>query len=117
MPQVLAEEIAFQLVGVSQIAVVAQHDTERGVHVERLRFRRRPRRAGRWIARVSDSAGAEQAAHVARAKDVAHHAAALVHVKRGALGGNDAGGVLAAVLQHEQAIVEDLVDRVLCHHA
>ncbi len=34
----------------------------------------------------------------------------LVHVERVALGGDDAGGVLAAVLQEEQPVVEQLVD-------
>ena len=56
---------------------------------------------------------AEQRAHVARAEDVAHQAAALVHVEGRALGGDDAGGILAAMLQHQQPVIEQLVDRVL----
>jgi hypothetical protein len=34
-----------------------------------------------------------------------------VHVKRRAVVGHDAGGVLAAVLQQQQPVVEHLVDR------
>ena len=55
---------------------------------------------------------AEQRAHVAGAEHVAHHAAALVHVEVGAFGRDDARGVLAAMLQHQQPVVEQLVDRV-----
>ena len=34
-----------------------------------------------------------------------------------ALGRHDAGGILAAMLQHEEPVVEHLVDRVFRHHA
>ena len=51
-----------------------------------------------------------QRAHVARAERLAHLPARLRHVEDGAVGGGDAGRVLAAVLQQEQAVVDLLVD-------
>ena len=66
---------------------------------------------------MPDAAGAEQAAHVARAEHVAHHAAALVHMEGGALRSHDTGSILAAVLQHQQPVVKDLVDRVFRYYA
>ena len=51
------------------------------------------------------------AAHVAGAEHVAHHAARLVHEALRALHRDDAGGVLPAVLQQQQRVVDQLVDR------
>ena len=65
---------------------------------------------------MRNAAGAEQRTHVARAEHVAHHAAALVHVEGRALGSSDAGGILTAVLQHQQSVVEQLVDLIFCNH-
>ena len=59
---------------------------------------------------MADADGALQVAHVPGAEDVAHQAAALVHVEGAAFGCDDAGGVLAAVLQHLQSVVEQLID-------
>ena len=113
MPQIFAEQLALELFGVGEIAVVAEHDAERRIHVQRLRFRRILSRAGGGIAAVCDADVAEQLAHVACAEHVAHEAAALVHVKRAALGGYDPGRILPAMLQHQQAVVEQLIDRRL----
>ena len=114
--QILAEKIVLQLLGIGEIAIVSEHDAEGGVHVERLRFRRRPGRAGRGITRVGDAGVTHQRTHVAGAEHVAHHAAALVHVEGRALGGDDARGILPAMLQHQQTVIEQLVYRVLRHH-
>jgi hypothetical protein len=59
---------------------------------------------------MGDAHVAGQRAHVARAKHVAHHAGALLHVESLVLAGDDARRVLAAVLQEEQPVVEQLVD-------
>src|SRR5439155_25216951 len=70
-----------------------------------------PGRARGRVAAVADSGVDRELAHVARAEYVAHIARALVHVEDGALARDDAGRVLAPVLQQQQAIVQQLVDR------
>src|SRR3972149_1454311 len=96
VPQVGAEHLLLQLIGVGEIAVVPEHDAERRIDVERLRLGEVERRAGGRIAAKGDAVVARESAHVARAEHVAHHAAALVHVERLALAGDDARRVLAA---------------------
>src|SRR6185436_4376827 len=103
------EERAAQLVRIDEVAVVAEDDAERRIHVERLRFGRRRRGARGGIAAMRDAHVAHEVAHVARAEDIAHQALALVHVEAVALGRDDAGCVLAAVLEHRQAVIEQLV--------
>jgi hypothetical protein len=49
VPTILAEQIAFQRVGVRQVAVVCETDAIRGIDVEGLRLGRR-RAAGRRLA-------------------------------------------------------------------
>jgi hypothetical protein len=110
VPAVVHEELAAQLVRVDEVPVVAQHDAVRRVHVERLRFGLRRSGARRRIAAMGDAHVAHEVAHIARAEDVAHEAAALVHVEAVALGRDDARRVLAAVLQHRHPVVEELVD-------
>ena len=41
VPAILEEQRLAKLVGVHEVAVVAEHDAEGGVHVERLRLRDR----------------------------------------------------------------------------
>src|SRR6266487_2418748 len=60
---------------------------------------------------MADAEIAGELAHVARAEDIADVAAALVHVEHRAFAGHDAGGVLPAMLQQQQAVVEQLIDR------
>jgi hypothetical protein len=79
--QVLAEQVAFELLGVGQVAVVTQHDPERGVDVQGLGFGRVVGGTGGRVAAVADAGLAEQVAHVAGAEHVAHQAAALLHVE------------------------------------
>ena len=117
VPEVLAEQVALQLFGVREIAVVAEDDAERGVHIEGLRLRRVVRGACRRITAVADPDGALQVAHVARAEHVAHESASLVHVKCAALRRDDAGGILPAVLKHQQAVVQQLVHWRRGHHS
>ena len=105
------EELALQRLAVREIAVVRERDAERRIDVERLRLELGGRAARGRIAAVADADMAQEIAHVARAKDVADVAARLVHVKRRAVVGHDAGGVLAAMLQQQQPVVEHLVDR------
>jgi hypothetical protein len=74
---VVAEELAAQLVGIDQVAVVAEHDAVRRIHVERLRLGLRGGAARGGIAAVGDAHVADEVAHVARAEHVAHQAAPL----------------------------------------
>ena len=117
MAQVLAEQLALELLGVGEVAVVPEHDAERRIDVERLRLGGVLGGTGGGIATVGDADVAHEGAHVAGAEHVAHQAAALVHVERAFVGGDDAGGVLAAVLQHQQPVVQQLVDGRLGDYA
>ena len=112
-----AEHLVFQLLPVGQVAVVREHDAERRVHVERLGLFFARRGTGRRIAHLADAGGAGQAAHVARAEHVAHHAVGLVHVEIAAVRRGNAGCILTAVLQQQQAVIEQLVDRGLGNYA
>src|ERR1700681_1454003 len=60
---------------------------------------------------MADAGVAHELAHVAGAEDVAHVTGRLVHVKHRTLAGHDAGRVLTSVLQEQQAVIQDLVDR------
>ena len=113
VPAVDAEHLVLQLQPVRQVAVVREDDAERRVHVERLRFFLARRGTGRRIAHLADAHVARQAAHVARAEHVAHHAVGLVHVEIVAVRRGDAGGVLTAMLQEQQAVIDQLIDGAL----
>ncbi len=95
--------------GIGEVAVVGQHQAERGIHVERLGLGGIMGRARGGIAHMGDAPIALQVPHVARAKHVAHQTGPLVHAKTPRIRGGDSRGVLAAVLEHLQAIVEQLV--------
>ena len=114
--QILPEKIVLQLLGIREISVVPEHDAERRIHVKRLRLRGRPRRARRRVTRVRNAGVTGERAHIARAENVAHHAAAFVHVKGRAVGRHDAGRVLAAMLQHQEPVVQHLVHRAASHY-
>ena len=111
VPPVETEHLFLQLLGVGQVAIVREHQAERRIDVERLRLGRIRRRTGRRVTAVSDAHVAGQRAHVARAEYVAHQPGALVHEKRIAVTRRDAGGVLAAMLENHQSVIEQLIDR------
>jgi len=100
-----------QFAPVGQVAVVGQHDAERGVDVERLGLFFAGAGAGGGVADLADAGRAGQRAHVARAEHVAHQAVRLVHIELVALRRRNARGVLPAMLQQQQAVIEQLVDR------
>ena len=112
-----AEHLVFQLPPVGQVAVVREDDAERRVHVERLGFFFARRGTGGRVTDLADTGRAGQAAHVARAEHVAHHAVGLVHVEVAAVRCRDAGGVLTAVLQEQQAVIDQLIDRGVGNYA
>ena len=105
------EQLALQFLAVGQVAVVAERDAERRVDVERLRLEVGERRAGGRIAAVADARVAHQVAHVAGAEHVlapvpgpcacGRSVPSLVTMPR---------GVLPAMLQEQEAVVQQLVD-------
>jgi len=48
---------------------------------------------------------------------ILHHAIALVHVERTAVAGNNARSILAAMLQHQQPIIKQLVGWLFADNA
>ena len=90
---------------------MGQHQAKRGVDVKRLRLVFAVGIARRRIAHLAEPDIARQRTHVARAKHVTHHALGLVHVELASLLGDNAGGILATVLQQQQAVVNQLVNR------
>jgi hypothetical protein len=62
---------------------------------------------------MTDAEIADQLLHVARVEDIAHQAIIFAQIEFALVAGDDAGGVLAAMLQHGQRIVDILVDVAL----
>src|SRR5690242_8889673 len=65
------EKLALQRLAVGEIAVVRQCDSERRIHIERLRLEVGPGGAGGRIAAMAYAGIAQELAHVARTKDIA----------------------------------------------
>ena len=107
VPQLVAEHLLAELPGVDQVAVVRERDAVRRVDVEGLRLRRRlaPRRR---VADVADADPAPERLHVVGLEDVAHQPVGLALVDR-EVAGEDARGVLPAVLQRGEGVVQILV--------
>ncbi len=59
---------------------------------------------------MADAHVAAQLFHVPLLEHVAHQAAALALEQLAVLGGDDAGGVLAAVLEDRERVVEAVID-------
>ena len=110
VPAIDPEQLVAQLTRVGEVAVVHEHDAVGRVHVERLRLLLLLGVAARRVANMAEAHGAEQGAHVARAVRLTHLAFGLVHVDDAAVGGRDAGRVLAAMLQQRKAVIDLLVD-------
>jgi hypothetical protein len=108
--QILQEHVALELLGVREIAVVREHQAEGRIHVERLRLGGVVGRPRRRVTAVGDAPVADQIAHIAGAENVAHQPRALVHMEAPALCGGDARRILAAMLEHLQPVIEQLVD-------
>lgn len=60
---------------------------------------------------------ASQARHVALMKNIANKTVALPYVQLTRIPGNDAGRVLASMLQHGQRIVDSLIDRPVSNYS
>jgi hypothetical protein len=97
--------------GIGQVAVVHQHDAEGRIDIEGLGLLLAVGVAGRRVADLTEPAVARQGPHVARAEHVAHQALGLVHIELAFLLRDDARRVLPAVLQQQQRVVDQLIDR------
>ncbi len=109
MTAVLADQHIRQFQRIGQIAVMGQADAVRRIHVEGLRLGCAIGARG-GIAHMADAHVAAQFQHVVLLEGIAHQTAALADRQRAAGGRGDAGGVLAAVLQHRERIVQTLID-------
>ena len=116
MAPILADQHLRQFGGVGQVAVVRQADAIGCVHEERLRLRGSVATGGR-IAHVADTDLAGELEHVLLFEDVAHEARAFARAQAPLEGRHDARGVLTAMLQHRQRVIESLVDRSGAHNA
>ena len=99
---------------VGQVAVVREADAVRRIDVERLRLGGAVA-AGRRVAHVADADVALELQHVPLLEHVAHQADVLAQEQLAFVLGHDARGVLAAVLQHGQRVVDLLVDGAEAH--
>ena len=111
------EQLALERMRVGQIAVVHQHDTEWRVHVERLGLFFAIRIARRGVTHLAQAAVARQRAHIARAKHITHHALCLVHEELAFLLRDDTRCILAAVLQQQQGVINQLIDWCMADNA
>ena len=94
-----------------------QHQAKRCIDVKRLRLVFTERIACCGVAHLAQAHVTGQGAHITRSKHIAHHALGLVHEKLASLLGDDAGRILPAVLQQQQAVINQLVDGGLADNA
>ena len=101
----LLAQALLEVVGVDEVAVVRERDAERVVHVEGLRLRR-ARRAGGRVAHMADANVAGELGYLLLLEDVADLAVVLVQAQPPVVLCDDAGRILAAVLQGEERLVD-----------
>ena len=66
---------------------------------------------------MRDARITQQRAHIARAKHIAHQPVVLVQMEGMAVQRGDTGGILTAVLQDLQAVIQQLVGWCLRDHS
>ena len=114
---VIGKQLGLERVRIGQVAVVHQHQAKRGIHIKRLCFFFAEGVACCGVAHLPQTTVARQAAHVARAEHVAHHALGLVHEKLAVQLRDDARRVLTPVLQKQQGVINQLIDRSAADNA
>ena len=117
MAMINGKQLGLERLRIGQVAVVDQHQTERRIDIEGLGFLFAEGVACRRVAHLPQAARAGQRPHVAGTKDIAHHALGLVHEKFSIELRDDARCILAAVLQQQQSVINQLVDCRGAHHA
>ena len=101
-----------ELARVGEIAVVREADAVRRVHVERLGFGGVVAAGGR-ITHVAHADVALELLHVVLLEHIAHQALALAHEQLALGDRGDARGILAAMLEHRQGVIDPLIDVAL----
>ena len=110
MPVVHGKQLVLERLRIGQIAVVHQHNAKGRIDIKRLGlFLAKSIACGR-IAHLAQATVTRQRAHVAGAKYIFDHALGLVHEKLVFLLRHDARCILAAVLQQQQSVINELVD-------
>ena len=94
---------------VGEIAVVSQADAVGGIHIEGLGLGT-ALAARRGVADMTDAHAAAQVQHVTLGEDVTHQAVVLAQIETVPVTGHDARGILPAMLQDGQAVVQRLID-------
>ena len=94
-----------------------QYQPKRCVDIKRLRLIFAKRVASRGVPHLPQADVTGQRAHVAGAKNIPHHTLGLVHEKFTMLLRDDTRRVLPAVLEQQQAVVNQLIYRHLANDA
>ena len=105
------EQLGLEHGRVGQVAVVREHQAEWCVDIKGLRLVFAEGVTRRRVTHLPQTDIARQCAHVAGAENVAHHALGLVHEKFTTQLRDDARRVLPAVLQQQEAVIDQLINR------
>ncbi len=97
MPHIFINHIFLELTVVRQISVMPEHNTERRIHIKRLRFFFRVA-AGRRISNVANPHFPSQANHILRPKHIAHQSVPFLNVDLVSIISRHTGSILPAVL-------------------
>jgi hypothetical protein len=107
-PQLIAAQIR-KLGCIRQVPIVGDANPMRKIRVKRLRFGTRARTGG-GVTNVSQADVAPQIDHVMCLEHVLYEAVIFTEMEASAFGGDNAGGVLAAVLKDREAVEDALID-------
>jgi hypothetical protein len=98
-----------QFIGVGQIAVVGNTDTIGRVNIKRLR-QSWTRAAGRRITNMADANVTHQSCHMLIEEDISRQADAFANMKFTIVVGDNTSGILTAMLQDSQRIIEPYIN-------
>jgi hypothetical protein len=101
---------------VRQIAIVREDNSIRRVDVKRLRLGHR-RASGSRVAHMTDAHIAQQPRHIVCFEDIREQAIPLLEVKPAIKVRRNARGILAAMLKHRKAFIENRADRAMTEDA
>src|SRR5690606_35844889 len=113
--QISFKNIFTEFIRIDEIAVMRQRYTVRRVDVERL-SQSRTRTARRWIAHMTNPHIAQQALHMSGSEYILHQAIGFLLTHPAILTSDHASGILSAVLQDCQRIVNLHIHITLTHN-
>jgi hypothetical protein len=116
MTQILPKHLALELRSIGQVAIVPKHNAKRGIDIKRLRFCC-GRGAGGRVTHMCNAGISDQTPHVSGLKNVLHKTIVFMHIKGITITSHDARSILTTMLQYQQAIIEQLIDRVFANDA